>query len=248
MNRKTVRRWLDQHSIQRRSNSEARAEGDITPLQSKAYLYEQYIGQGRTLDDIADDLDVGVSTVGRWMRKHGIETRDRSERRAEGNVTPLHDKEWVNEEYVNKRRTLTGIASELGVARPSVRRHISDHGFELRSRNLKMDPDHLDHIVRSSWELRVAELLHRATVEYEYEGIIIDYIDKVGQTRKYTPDFITDKYIIEVKGIYVKEERVNKKARAAMETEDREYVVVGTEIPCDIHIPWDENEAVTELF
>ena len=40
-----------------------------------------------------------------------------------------------------------------------------------------------------------------------------------------------------------------QKARAAMDSlDDRAYVVIGEEIPADIHINWGERAAVHELF
>lgn len=113
-----------------------------------------------------------------------------------------------------------------------------------------LNPDHLDHRVDSVSELKIAELLVNAGVEYENEGMTIQYSDG----RKYTPDFVTKEYVIEVKGedwgeIYSKEVTAREKARAAMDSlTDRAYVVIGKELPADIHINWGERAAVHELF
>lgn len=106
-------------------------------------------------------------------------------------------------------------------------------------------PNHLDHVVRSTWEADIAELLLNAGVDYEYESLEISY----GGGRTYTPDFVTSQYVIEIKGHLYEREKVTKKARAAMtELDDRQYVVVGTAIPADIHIPWENRGQITELF
>ncbi|MDB2275874.1 hypothetical protein PM022_15260 [Halorubrum ezzemoulense] len=106
-------------------------------------------------------------------------------------------------------------------------------------------PSHLDHVVRSTWEADVAELLLNAGVEYKYESLEISYGD--GST--YTPDFVTNQYVIEVKGHLYEPDKVMKKARAAMaELDNRQYVVVGTAIPADIHVPWENRGQITELF
>lgn len=113
-----------------------------------------------------------------------------------------------------------------------------------------LNPDHLDHRVDSVSELKIAELLVDAGVEYENEGITIQY----SNGRTYTPDFVTEEYVIEVKGedwgkIYDKEVTAKEKARAAMDSlNDRAYVVIGKELPADIHINWGERAAVHELF
>ncbi len=113
-----------------------------------------------------------------------------------------------------------------------------------------LNPDHLDHRVDSVSELKIAELLVDTGVEYKNEGMTIQY----GDGRTYTPDFLTEEYVIEVKGedwgkIYDKEVTAKQKARAAMDSlDDRAYVVIGEELPADIHINWGARAAVHELF
>lgn len=243
VNRKTVRRWLDNHDIERRDKSEYRAQGDVELLHNSSWVREQYVQKERSTIEIADELDVGQSTVARWLDEHGIEVRSPSERRAEGNVSRLHDESWVREQYLKNQRTIAGIADQLDVGRPTVKRYLERYGIEIRSGI--QNPDHLDHIVRSTWELKIATLLSEAGIQYEYESIVFDYADN----RTYTPDFVTSPYVIEVKGILIKEERIKAKAEAAMESlDDRAYVIVGTEVPCDIHIPWENHEEIIELF
>ena len=80
-------------------------------------------------------------------------------------------------------------------------------------------------------------------MDYKYESLVIEY----GDGRTYTPDFVTDEYVIEVKGhIYSNEV---EKANAAMNyLDDRDYVVVGKELPADIHIDLEERAALHNLF
>jgi hypothetical protein len=43
--------------------------------------------------------------------------------------------------------------------------------------------------------------------------------------------------------------KIEQKARATVQMlGEREYVVVGTKLPCDIHIPWEDRESLVELF
>lgn len=109
--------------------------------------------------------------------------------------------------------------------------------------NKIINPDHLDHIVRSTWELEVADLLLDLGVSYEYESLEIEY----KKNRTYTPDFVTDQYVIEVKGaIYTNEKEKAEAAKSRLD--NREYVVIGQKIPADIHIPWERRETVDRLF
>lgn len=109
--------------------------------------------------------------------------------------------------------------------------------------NKVLHPDHLAHPVRSRWELEIADLLLEANVSYDYEAMTIEY----GNEREYTPDFITVDYVIEVKGdIYSNEHEKAVAARNALS--DRDYVVVGTALPADIHIPWEARHDLSALF
>jgi|APHM01.1.fsa_nt_gi hypothetical protein len=115
-----------------------------------------------------------------------------------------------------------------------------------------MDPDHLPHSVASEWELEIANRLHYGGIDYEYESEAdeIEY----GEDRTYKPDFSTDNYVIECKGTdwgrkFSKGYTDEQKAEAAMrQLDDREYVVVGHELPNDTHIPREELSTVLNLF
>jgi hypothetical protein len=106
-----------------------------------------------------------------------------------------------------------------------------------------LHPLQLDHLCRSGYEVEVAKLLLDAGVEYDYESMKIEY----GENRNYTPDFVTDEYIIEVKGHVYRDEK--KLAEIALDNLDKkQYVVVGEKLPCDIHIPWEERTRIQKLF
>ena len=113
-----------------------------------------------------------------------------------------------------------------------------------------LNPDHLDHKVDSVPELEIADMLLDLGVEYENEAIAITYDDG----RTYRPDFVTENYVIEVKGqdwgeVYDGRVTDKHKAEVALNTLDkREYVVVGSKLPADIHIPWEEYEKICKLF
>jgi len=109
-----------------------------------------------------------------------------------------------------------------------------------------LHPNHLDHLARSGYEVEVAEMLLDIGIEYEYEGLVIEYEND----RTYTPDFVTDEYVIEVKG-YVHRNEVELAEIALEKLENKRYVVIqadGPKLPADIHIPWDERENLRQLF
>ena len=117
------------------------------------------------------------------------------------------------------------------------------------------NPDHLDHKVRSTYEEKIADILLDENITYEYEPWIFEY----GDGRIYTPDFVTDQYVIEVKGFTHAVEREDDgypdeitKAEIAMEQlTHKQYVIIqnnGEKLPADRHIQWDERERLRQLL
>lgn len=101
--------------------------------------------------------------------------------------------------------------------------------------------DSLSHLVRSSWEEEMAKLLVRNDISYRYEE---EFELSVGS---YYPDFVTDPFAIEVKGF--SNQRSIEKATAFMkEYPSYTYIVVGDEIPCHYHVPWDRRTEVLEVI
>jgi len=100
-----------------------------------------------------------------------------------------------------------------------------------------------DRMVRSSWEEEIDLMLYDSGFDYDYEPKRFDIGD-----RKYMPDFIVEsEVVVEVKG-YVSESSLEKAESFMAEYPDYTYVVVGSEIPCDKYVPWEErNEFVDRI-
>lgn len=104
------------------------------------------------------------------------------------------------------------------------------------------------HYVKSSWEKEIDLLLHEAGVDYGYETRRFKFSEL-----SYRPDFIVGNVVIEVKGLPT--ENCQRRAELVMEEHPNlTYVVVGNrqspeaEIPCDVHIPWDERESLVDYL
>lgn len=105
-----------------------------------------------------------------------------------------------------------------------------------------MEVEETGHTVRSSWEAEVDKMLYHAQVDYEYEPKVYDL--SIGIT--YRPDFVVgDDTVIEVKGFVT--DRSLKQANAfGSDYPEYRYIVVGSKMPCDIHIPWENRRNLTE--
>lgn len=102
-------------------------------------------------------------------------------------------------------------------------------------------PEDLAHKVRSSWEEDIGILLNKWGITYEYEK---EFELSIGS---YYADFSTDRFVVEVKGF--RNERSVKKADCFLEEyQSFTFVVVGAEIPCDIHISWEDKADLKEVL
>lgn len=243
-----VRKWMQEHEIDRRSPAESQVDGDLELLDDEEWLREQYYEREKTLKEIADEVGLSEKTVRNRMKRYDIERRSPVESRVDGDLELLDDEEWLREQYCDKEKTTYEIADEVGLSRSVVTKRLKRHDIEIRSSI--MHPDHLPHRVIGELELDIANLLNDAGVDYTYESREIEY----GEGRRYTPDFVTEDYVIECKGAdwgkkYDKGYTAEQKAEAIMkQLDEREYVVVGIQLPCDIHIPREEHGTIQELF
>jgi len=97
--------------------------------------------------------------------------------------------------------------------------------------------DETGHTVRSYWEKEIDLMLHKAGINYEYESKTFE----LSRELTYTPDFIVEDKIIEVKGW--PNEISKKRAKLFMEKHpEYEYIVVGNKIPCDVFVSWSNRK------
>ena len=118
-----VLNWLEHHGIERRG------EYQSTPdkLQDSSWLEEQYTNQMKKISEIASELGCSVNTISRWLDRHAIETQ-------QGGLTPpkLTDSEWLEEQYLDHRRSTRDIAAEIGCSQKAVSDWLHEHGIETR--------------------------------------------------------------------------------------------------------------------
>jgi transposase-like protein len=94
----TIIRWLKKNGIDRRGQSEAQI-AEKQPFHDETWLREQYVNQGRSMQDIADECGVTPSGIKKWIDKFEIETRGSADHLKEGPAR-FFTKEQNGYEYV----------------------------------------------------------------------------------------------------------------------------------------------------
>lgn len=89
------------------------------PYHDPQTLWFHYKVQGMLQCEIGDKYGVGQTTIFRWMDKHDIPTRGKSEAKkvsAHGTNRPWEREEWLRREYDEKGKSTKQIADEEGVS------------------------------------------------------------------------------------------------------------------------------------
>jgi Bacterial regulatory helix-turn-helix protein, lysR family/Insertion element 4 transposase N-terminal len=129
-------------------------QGVLAPDQLRQ-LYER---RRLSIVHVAKLAGCGREVVRDALRMAGIETREAHRQRS----LPI-TREWLEEEYITKERTLVDIAHELGTSRPRVTSYAKEWNLPLRPRGHVPDPlAPVRHQVHPSAEIEAAFAGHDA--------------------------------------------------------------------------------------
>ncbi len=131
--RRTITKWADKHGIETRPDT----ENPDRPWEDEDKLREEYIGDQKSQSQIAEEWDCDDTTIGRWLERHGIQKRTPSEAVSRGMLPDgaferLSNREWLEEQYSEKNKSLTEIADSLGCTPFAVHNWMDKHGIDRR--------------------------------------------------------------------------------------------------------------------
>lgn len=127
----TIRRWLKRHGVERRGRGGSTANKQLA---DKEWIREQYIEKGNSTYEIAEKCGCHHSTVGKWIKRHGFETRGTG---GEGTADRrLTDEGWLYKQYIERELTTYEIGDECECSAHTVARWLHKHGIETRGGNL----------------------------------------------------------------------------------------------------------------
>lgn len=90
------------------------------------WLREQYVGQRRSTYDIAKQIDCSSTTVSRWLKNHGIETRSSGHRPCDQR---LNDEEWLREQYKKGDKKPYRVARLCDCSSTTAQKWLVRHGI-----------------------------------------------------------------------------------------------------------------------
>jgi transposase len=193
----TVQAYMDKFGINRLTNPQRFLKDNPNlegRLNNQKYLYEQYVTNNKTSDEIAKELNISGKAVLNSLRKFGIEIRDQYYGR-EDIFKKLDDKDFLYQEYIIKRKSSTQIARELGS-------YDSIVGSRIRSFGIVMRKSFEYECARSSLhDFQLIPLIEKYKIIHQTSYILRKPTtgDAVFEIDEYLPDY---KIFLELQGMY----------------------------------------------
>ncbi len=143
----TVRNWLNEHGIERRSHKETSSiankrnqtgknklpQGVLEKLSNRDWLYDQRINLGKSKDVIAGELGVSVTPVNKWIEKHRIPSVKYNQ--SSYKVMKILENKNDLQTLYDSGDTLELIARQLGTSKSTLSIFMRKHGIEMRPAN-----------------------------------------------------------------------------------------------------------------
>lgn len=104
------------------------------PYHDPEWLHMQYHIQKQTQKEMAERAGVHRGTIRKWMKKHDIPRRGKSEAigMAHGRDPLVWDEEWIRKQYCDNGLSTTEIAELRDVSKPVVLKALDRFGIERR--------------------------------------------------------------------------------------------------------------------
>lgn len=102
------------------------------PWRDADTLHELYVTQGLSLSETGDRLGCASSTVERWLKRHGIDTRSQSEGQRGIQIPELRDETLLRQLYIHERKSIRKVADQIGCSDPAVSEALEHHGIDKR--------------------------------------------------------------------------------------------------------------------
>ena len=118
------------------SSDAADKDSSIPKYKDAEFLRHEYHTKNQSLPQIADSVGVCSETIRSWMVRLDIPRRDRSSntvKAQKGANENLSNREWLKEQYVTNKKSMTQLADELGVTEAGVLYWVRKHGIQTRT-------------------------------------------------------------------------------------------------------------------
>ena len=224
---RTFRGWLDERGVEKRQRGEVHWHRSHRPTadQLRKHIYEEYLSYA----EIADLYGVkGLRTVRQWLDKYEIERPGYMHSRTNGQHPDTPPADVLRILYLEWQMSSRHIADLYGVSQYPILSWLDqleiptrDSGFNYHSSAIAEDGT----VVKSLYEMRTANWLHRAGLDYVYEP-------PTPFKGRYRADFFVVKtgWLIEVWGVKGKAEYDRRREKKERQYRRHNVPLLGLEV------------------
>lgn len=110
----------------------------IQKYKNKDWLKQKYYGEKMTLSEIGKICNRSEGCISNWMEEFNLKRRSMSEAinlryKKEEDKYPYRNKEWLINEYINKKRSTTNIGKEFDLAHANIRYWLNKYEIPIRT-------------------------------------------------------------------------------------------------------------------
>ena len=178
--------------IPRRSSDSYKISGSkLLAICNRELLHKLYCIEGKSVRSIAKEIGVQYRTILKYLQLNGVDRR-------QVNYTTdikskIDNKEYLQTEYVDNKKTAVQIASELGVHYSMVCDYLEKHSIKRRT-----SLDYGD-VVSTPHKMLLIPLLERMGVAHETSYLVEHKGKHIYEMDEYLPN---QKVFIELQGLY----------------------------------------------
>lgn len=120
----TIYRQLKKFKIKSRKRDECQLKNiDINLYKNKNFLYEKYVLENLSIDEISKIIGITKTTIFNWLNLFGIKIKDKI----------ILDKDLLKKYYVDEELGIEEVALKLNTTNYIVRRSLKENGISIRN-------------------------------------------------------------------------------------------------------------------
>ena len=151
------------------------------PWMNQDWLYEQYITLDRSSEEIASEYGCKPNTIQCWLCKFKIKKKTIKHKRTSKHVYETY--EFLYDQYVDKGKTITEIAREVGVSADTITYHLKKYNLWVRKKSENYTKEDEDLMIKMYCDDKMSA--NQIAIQFKTSHrIIIDHLRSRGiQTR-----------------------------------------------------------------
>lgn len=177
----TIHHHMEKNGVERHDPGKALVGQN--PWHDRDTLYDHYVTQELTIEEVAEELGGSVATIYKWLKHHEIPRRSSKEAYRRNTPEALKNEEELNRLYWDERMTMQEIADYCGRSLTQAHYWIEKHDIQPRTRGGIPVTTDIEELSTLYWEKgwTLDEIADREDASH---ASVIRWFDKAGIDRR----------------------------------------------------------------